>query len=50
MDYLRGRLESLRSSSAMIEIEIADGVVQHLYYEESRAPRLLSFFLTCSSR
>ena len=44
MDYLRGRLESLRSSSAMIEIEIADGVVQHLYYEESRALRLLSFF------
>ncbi len=44
MVYLQGRLDALRSSPRVIDIQIAPGVTQHLYYEESRTLRLLSYF------
>lgn len=42
--FLIDRLQSLRSSGRDIAIEIAPGLVQHLYYEESRTLKLLSVF------
>lgn len=42
--FLIDRLHSLRSSGRDIVIEIAPGLVQHLYYEESRTLKLLSVF------
>lgn len=44
MTYLQGRLEALRASPRVIDIQIAPGVTQHLYYEESHTLRLLSYF------
>lgn len=42
--FLVDRLRSLQSSGHDIVIEIAPGLIQHLYYEESRTLRLLSVF------
>ena len=42
--FLIDKLQSLRSSGREIAINIAPGLVQHLYYEESRTLRLLSVF------
>lgn len=42
--FLEHRLEGLKRSSRVIHIEIFPGMTQHLYYEESRTLRLLSFF------
>lgn len=44
MAYLEGRLSALSSSPRVIDIEIAPGILQHLYYEDSRTLRLLSYF------
>lgn len=42
--FLVDRLRSLQSSGHDIVIEIAPGLIQHLYYEESRTLQLLSVF------
>ncbi len=42
--FLLHRLEALRESPRVIHIDIMPGLTQHLYYEESRTLKLLSFF------
>lgn len=42
--FLLERLEKLRGTDRVINIRISAGTVQHLYYEESRTLRLLSYF------
>ena len=42
--FLRSRLAEMRHSPRVIGIEIAPGVMQHLYYEDSRLLRRLSIF------
>ena len=42
--FLRSRLAEMRHSPRVIGIEIAPGVMQHLYYEDSRLLRRLSLF------
>lgn len=42
--YLDGKLKDLSGSSNVIDIELDDGVVQHLYYEDSRLLQRLSYF------
>lgn len=44
MAFLEKRLDKLRLSSRVIDIEIAPGFMQHLYYEDSRTLTLLSYF------
>lgn len=42
--YLHDKLEKLARTSNVIDIEIADGVYQHLYYEDSLLLKRLSYF------
>ncbi|MDE6396464.1 MAG: HAMP domain-containing histidine kinase, partial [Muribaculaceae bacterium] len=42
--YLRKKLKDLAGTSNVIDIEIADGVRQHLYYEDSRLLKRLSYY------
>lgn len=42
--YLDEKLADLSESSNVIEIELDDGVVQHLYYEDSKLLQRLSYF------
>lgn len=44
LEYLKAKLEALKSSSNVIEIEIADGFSQYLYYEDSTLLKRLSIF------
>ncbi len=44
IDFLQGRLAALRQSPNVIEIEIAEGSNQYLYYEDSTVLRSLSIF------
>ncbi len=43
-EFLQRKLKSLRNSSNVIQIEIAPGLVQNLYYEDSRLLKLLSYY------
>ena len=42
--YLDRKQDQLSGSSNVIDIELDDGVVQHLYYEDSRLLQRLSYF------
>lgn len=42
--YLEDKLNSLSHTSNVIHIDIADGVRQHLYYEDSRLLKRLSYY------
>lgn len=42
--YLNDKLDDLRNTSNVIEIELADGVRQYLYYEDSKLLKRLSYF------
>ncbi|MCM1504898.1 MAG: HAMP domain-containing histidine kinase [Muribaculum sp.] len=42
--FLQSKLRSLRHSPNVIQIEIAPGLVQNLYYEDSRLLKLLSYY------
>ena len=42
--YLQEKLEDLSGTSNVIDIEIANGVFQHLYYEDSRLLKRLSYY------
>lgn len=42
--YLNKKLKQLSGSENVIDIELDDGVVQHLYYEDSRLLQRLSYF------
>ncbi len=42
--YLNKKLEVLSGTSNVIDIEIAEGVRQHLYYEDSRLLKRLSYY------
>ena len=44
LEFLKAKLEALKSSSNVIEIEIADGFSQYLYYEDSTLLKRLSIF------
>ena len=43
-DFLHRRLNELKGTSNVIHIVISPGVRQHLYYEDSRLLRLLSYY------
>lgn len=42
--FLYRRLDKMRHTDRLIEIDIAPGITQHLYYEDSRLLRRLSLF------
>ncbi len=42
--FLHRRLDEMRHTPRVIEIDIAPGITQHLYYEDSRLLRRLSMF------
>lgn len=44
MEFLQRKLSSLKHSQNLIKIEIAPGLVQNLYYEDSRLLKLLSYY------
>lgn len=44
LEFLKAKLDALKSSSNVIEIEIADGFSQYLYYEDSTLLKRLSIF------
>ena len=43
-EFLQRKFQKLRSSSNVIQIEIAPGLVQNLYYEDSHLLKLLSYY------
>jgi len=43
-EYLRNKLKDLSKTSNVIDIELTDGVHQHLYYEDSKLLKRLSYF------
>lgn len=43
-EFLQKKFDALRNSSNVIPMEIAPGIVQHLYYEDSRLLKLLNYY------
>lgn len=43
-EFLQKKFESLRKTSNVIQIEIAPGLVQNLYYEDSRLLKMLNYY------
>lgn len=43
-EFLQKKFETLRNSPNVIPMEIAPGIVQHLYYEDSRLLKLLNYY------
>ncbi len=43
-EFLEGKLKNLKKTSNVIDIQIDDGITQHLYYEDSTLLRRLLFY------